>query len=567
MSNVRNLNLGAAMLQRGKSPSLTSETPAAPLPVSEMAMVLTLDQLRPNPDNPRKSRNRHFDEIKASIRACGLVQVPKVTRDPDGEDVYIFSDGGNTRYQILCELWQETGDERFYRVHTIFKPWPGRLKCLVGHLAENEVRGDLSYIDKAFGVHNARTIQEAQIGRSVSLRELSDLLNAEGYPVHASSISRMEDTIKYLHPHMPDLLEKGLSRGQVLPILNLRSLAEKVWSKYDLSDNSSDKFERVFGEACQNFNDPDSFSFDHLRDEFIGHLVKALPHPSLNYDRWLIELDPREQKRREQFGDPPPLPAMTPPPERVTGRESPESKVAVLSPDTASGTPITGLRSGTLTTPGRPEPAPELPAGAELPVSAFVTAGSEPRREVQNDLFGGRPVISGETADSDSISLPDFSPGTLMSAFGEENESPAASVSSVAFAATGLEPVSDIWHIPALQDDIEHLQDMAYRLVFEIAEVMGCADNVREDKHPHSAGFAVSETGSEFVLFLAGLSGSLPNRQFNMFMFCLNFFGSQSPADMAVFDDITVVKTMRLFRVIRRLRELQRLAAKGGENV
>ncbi|STQ14884.1 Uncharacterised protein [Enterobacter cloacae] len=56
-----------------------------------------------------------------------------------------------------------------------------------------------------------------------------------------------------------------------------------------------------------------------------------------------------------------------------------------------------------------------------------------------------------------------------MSAFGEENASPAASVSSVAFAATGLEPVSDIWHIPALQDDIEHLQDMAYRLVFEIA--------------------------------------------------------------------------------------------------
>ncbi|MBY6257854.1 ParB family protein [Phytobacter diazotrophicus] len=568
MSNVRNLNLGAAMLQRGKTPAQGDAVPAAvPLPVSEMAMVLTLDQLRPNPDNPRKSRNPHFDEIKASIRACGLVQVPKVTRDPDGEDVYIFSDGGNTRYQILCELWQETGDERFYRVHTIFKPWPGRLKCLVGHLAENEVRGDLSYIDKAFGIHKARTIQEEQMGRSVSLRELSDLLNAEGYPVHASSISRMEDTLKYLHPYMPDLLENGLSRGQVLPILNLRSLAEKVWSKYDISDNSADEFERVFGEACRNFNDPDGFSFDHLRDELIGHLVKALPHPSLNYDRWLIELDPREQKRREQFGDPPPLPAMTPPQEKAAGREPPEPQVTVLPPDTASETPVTGLRSGTLTTPGRPEPAPELPADAELPVNALMTVGSEPRREVQNDLFGGRPVISGQTADPDSISLPDFSPVTLMSAFGEENASPEASVSSVAFAATGLEPVSDIWHIPALQDDIEHLQDMAYRLVFEIAEVMGCADDVREDKHPQSAGFAVSETDSEFVLFLAGLSGSLPNRQFNMFMFCLNFFGSQSPADMAVFDDITVVKTMRLFRVIRRLRELQRLAAKGGENV
>lgn len=568
MSNVRNLNIGAAMLQRGKSPSqITDPMDAASLPVSEMAMVLTLDQLRPNPDNPRKGRNPRYEEIKASVRARGLDSIPKVTRDPQGEDVYIFSDGGNTRYQILCELWQETGDERFYRIHTIFKPWPGRLKCLVGHLAENDVRGDLSFIDKAFGIHNARIIQEEQLGRPVSLRELSELLNDEGYPVHASSISRMEDTLKYLHPHMPDLLERGLSRGQALPILNLRILAEKVWTKYDVSDDSTDEFERVFGEACKNFNDPDSFSFDHLRDELIGLLVKALPHPSLNYDRWLIELDPREQKRREQFGEPPPLPAMSPPQERATGRESPTSNVTVLPPDTDSETPVTGLRSGTLITRGRPEPAPELHAGAELPVNALVTAGSEPRREVQDDLFGGWPVITGETAGTDSISLTDFSQSTLLSAIGEENDPLPASVSSVSFAATGLEPVSDIWHIPALQDDIEHLQDMAYRLVFEIAEAMGCADNVREDKHPQSSGFAVSETGSEFVLFLAGLSGSLPNKQFNMFMFCLNFFGTQSPADVAVFDDVTVVKTMRLIRIIRRLRELQRLAAKGGENV
>lgn len=161
MSNVRSLNLGDAMLQRGKSPAQAADnnTPTVTQPVNEMAMVLTLDQLRPNPDNPRKGRNPRFEEIKASVRARGLDSIPKVTRDPDGDDVYIFSDGGNTRYQILCDLWQETGDERFYRVHTIFKPWPGRLKCLVGHLAENEVRGDLTYIEKAFGVHKARVTE------------------------------------------------------------------------------------------------------------------------------------------------------------------------------------------------------------------------------------------------------------------------------------------------------------------------------------------------------------------------------------------------------------------------
>ncbi|WP_427167068.1 ParB family protein [Citrobacter koseri] len=565
MSNIHNLNLGAAMLQRGKSPVQTAElSPAAVQPVSEMAMVLTLDQLRPNPDNPRKGRNPRFEEIKASVRARGLDSIPKVTRDPDGDDVYIFSDGGNTRYQILCELWQETGDERFYRVHTIFKPWPGRLKCLVGHLAENEVRGDLTYIDKAFGIHNARVIQEEQLGRAVTLRELSELLNAEGYPIDNSSISRMEDTIKYLWPCFPTLLESGLARLQVLPLLRVRSQAGKVWAQFAHESSPQLSFEQVFEDSCRGFDDPDSYAFETFRDEFIGQLVKALPHPSLNYDRWLIELDPREQKRREQFGDPPPLPALTPAPEQAGERERKTPSVETLPADNSSRTPITGLRSGTLVTTTRPEPAPDQNGNTVLPGSV----GSEPRREVQNDLFGGNPVITGQADNTESGGewLLTDAP-SLVSAIGEQDESSTTSVSSVAFASTGLEPVSDIWHIPALQDDIEHLQDMAYRLTFEIAETMGRADCVREDKDPRSAGFAISETASEFNLFLAGLSGSLPDKQFNMFMFCLNFIGSQEPADTAVFDDVTVVKTMRLIRVIRRLREHQRLAAKGGENV
>ncbi|MGV4276089.1 ParB family protein [Citrobacter farmeri] len=568
MSNIHNLNLGAAMLQRGKSPVQAAElSPAVVQPVSEMAMVLTLDQLRPNPDNPRKGRNPRFEEIKASVRARGLDSIPKVTRDPDGDDVYIFSDGGNTRYQILCELWQETGDERFYRIHTIFKPWPGRLKCLVGHLAENEVRGDLTYIDKAFGIHNARAIQEEQLGRAVTLRELSELLNAEGYPIDNSSISRMEDTIKYLWPCFPTLLESGLARLQVLPLLRVRSQAGKVWAQFAHESSPQLSFEQVFEDSCRGFDDPDSYAFETFRDEFIGQLVKALPHPSLNYDRWLIELDPREQKRREQFGDPPPLPPLTPAPEQTGDRERKTPPVETLPADNSPRTPITGLRSGTLVTTTRPESAPDQDGNTVLPGSV----GSEPRREVQNDLFGGNPVITGQADNTENggewLLKSDANTIPLVSALGEQDESSITSVSSVAFASTGLEPVSDIWHIPALQDDTEHLQDMAYRLTFEIAETMGCADCVREDKDPRSAGFAISETASEFNLFLAGLSGSLPNKQFNMFMFCLNFIGSQEPADTAVFDDVTVVKTMRLIRVIRRLREHQRLAAKGGENV
>ncbi len=258
----------------------------------------------------------------------------------------------------------------------------------------------------------------------------------------------------------------------------------------------------------------------------------------------------------------------------------------------------------------------ELPGqgGNAVSLSSALSSG---RPEIQSDISGGPEVLSGEVMPEDdetddSPFLPsyahgtatgavtagagvtafsqaacsavagaviagdgaDFTPGSNIFPFqGGDRDAGAAPLlsaippSSVAFADTGLEPVSDIWAISALQDDIEHLQDMAYRLVFETAEAMGCEDSIREDNRPGSAGFAVSPHGNEFVLFLAGLSGQLPNQQFNMFMFCLNFFGSQSPGDIPVFDDIHVVKIMRLIRVIRRLRELQRQAATGGEEV
>lgn len=157
MTSKKSSQLGEKLLQRGRTPN--TESSAVVLPVNEMPMVLALEQLRPNPDNPRTSRNPKYEDIKASIRARGLDSVPKVTRDPESpEDVYIFSDGGNTRYSILTELYAETGDERFRRVQCIVKPWPGRLQCVIGHLAENDVRGELSFIEKAFGIEKARAI-------------------------------------------------------------------------------------------------------------------------------------------------------------------------------------------------------------------------------------------------------------------------------------------------------------------------------------------------------------------------------------------------------------------------
>ncbi|AJJ24047.1 ParB family protein [Yersinia enterocolitica] len=517
MNKANKLDLSDAMLQRGKSPVQPySSANLTVLPVSEMAMVLTLDQLRPNPDNPRTTRNRKFEDIKASIRTRGLDSIPKVTRVPDGEDVYIFSDGGNTRYQVLCELWQETGDERFYRIHTIFKPWPGRLQCVIGHLTEDEIRGELTYIEKSFGIHKARTIWEDELGRVVTLRELSQLLNQQGYPIHSSTISRMEDTLKHLYPVLPALLDSGLPRIQVLPLLTLRSTAEKTWKIFSSEVVPKKDFCDVFSDTCCIFNHPDTYSLEMFRDELIGKLLKALPHPSLNYDRWLIELDPKEQQRREIYGNPTAPPPITVPIPESDSTKATEIAVTHIPSQRNEAPPLTGLRSGTLTGP---------------------LSKLEP----------------GSDKDADTPLSPQ------LSAVGELIEDGKATVSSIAFAATGLEPVKDIWYIPALQDDIEHLQDMAYRLAFELSEAMGCADNIVEYKQRDSAGYSTpADNTNRFVTFLLGLTGHSGQEGISMSIFCQTFLGSADQSHSPILDDIHLVKVMRLMRVLHRLRQLQR---------
>ncbi|HGJ5066787.1 TPA: ParB family protein [Salmonella enterica subsp. enterica serovar Muenchen] len=602
MAKTNLLDLGAALLQGAREPQ-SAPSPAI-MPASEMPLVLTLDEVAPNPDNPRTTRNPKYDEIKDSIRTRGLGTVPRVTKNPDiPGSPYIFSDGGNTRYSVLRELYAETGEEHFYRFHVLFKPWPGRLKCLVGHLAENDVRGDLTFIDKALGIRKARAIHEENLGRSVTLRELSELLRLEGYPIDNSTISRMEHTVDYLYPYLPELLDSGLGRPQVITLLNMRSGALDTWQKYSVSTEPLNSFDDVFGQTCEQFDDPELYSIEMFRDELIGNLVKALPHPSLNYDRWLIELDPKAQNQRALFGEPEPVAehliladqnawqasdaqnqTVVQPPEPVAESDT--------SPVSAGSQESTAVVPSPVVSPREVEIQPDILGGLDVLSGEFMPSGVEDddtddaafssvcaRGDTRASVTAGAGVTAfsqaagsavtvatvagtgaGFTADADIFPLREsdgtggISVGPLLSAIPP---------SSVAFADTGLEPVSDIWAIPALQDDTEHLQDMAYRLVFEIAEAMGCKDSVREDNRPDSAGFAVSPHGNEFVLFLAGLSGELPNRQFNMFLFCLNFFGSQSPADTPVFDDIHVVKTMRLIRVIRRLRELQRQSSTG----
>lgn len=529
MTSKKSSQLGEKLLQRGRTPN--TESSAVVLPVNEMPMVLTLEQLRPNPDNPRTSRNPKYDDIKASIRARGLDSVPKVTRDPESpEDVYIFSDGGNTRYSILTELYAETGDERFRRVQCIVKPWPGRLQCVIGHLAENDVRGELSFIEKAFGIEKARAIYEEQLGREVSQRELADLRKEAGYPVHHSNISRMVATIEHLWPCMPNLLNSGMGRPQIAQLIALRTAAEKAWQTFsqNVTLQPEQEFNGVFGGVCRAFDDPEHYSADIFKDELIAALLKAMPDPQLTYDSWLIELDPQEQNRRKLFGAPEPLPQHVLDADKTHDESSPPP--AAEPPPVTTDTGATGKK----------------PVATGGDSSGHI---DQPPDEEPLDLDDGNIPRDSTPELPDVPPDVDQEPGDCTG--GQLQEPP---VNPITFASSGLEPVTDIWHIPALQDDVEHLQDIAFRLAFELAEVLGIEDIIQEDKSLLGAGYSLPPNANgELLAALCGGGSYTPLSTFTGFL-----LGASSPFDEPLLNDVYAVKFLRLIRVVRRLRELQR---------
>ena len=162
MADMTSQDMAGKLLAAGFERSGPAAT-ALSDPIADTPMVVTLDQLRPYDHDPRMKRNPAYEEIKASIRERGLDAAPAITRRP-GEDHYIIRNGGNTRLAILRELWSETKDERFFRISCLFRPWPerGEIVALTGHLAENELRGGLTFIERARRRESTRVLRAGE---------------------------------------------------------------------------------------------------------------------------------------------------------------------------------------------------------------------------------------------------------------------------------------------------------------------------------------------------------------------------------------------------------------------
>lgn len=202
--------------------------------------------------NPRRQENPEFDRIKASIRAEGLDQPLVLTKEPGATD-YVLHTGGNTRLRILKELYEETGEERFYWVDCVIRPWSQESAVLFAHLRENELRGSLPFIDKAHAVFDAKSLLEAELSvDTLSQRQLETLFRERGFSLSHSMISKMGYAVHTLWPVMPKALSAGLGRPQIEKIRSLERAARHIWLHRQLGEESL--FDTVFAELCRRYD-------------------------------------------------------------------------------------------------------------------------------------------------------------------------------------------------------------------------------------------------------------------------------------------------------------------------
>lgn len=522
-------------------------------PIADTPMVVTLDQLRPYDHDPRKKRNPAYEEIKASIRERGLDAAPAITRRP-GEDHYIIRNGGNTRLAILRELWSETKDERFFRISCLFRPWPerGEIVALTGHLAENELRGGLTFIERALGVEKAREFYELESGIPLSQSELARRLAADGYPVQQSHISRMSDAVRYLLPAIPTVLYAGLGRHQVERLSVMRKASERTWEHYAKGCSLTQDFDDFFQEVLSQFDvQADEFSAQRVQDELIGQMAELL---GIDYDVLALDMTESESRQRALVSDPTPpsKPPALPDPGAVArppAETAPPAAMPAPPADPPAASPSMCKSDAEANQAGTASPTAAGDLLAEHIVSPAPT--TERLQSIQRML-----------ADQLGDALPpDFSASVLQ---------------SIPVQAGGLYPISDVWYIDHGLDTPDRLRIHIAQFAREIAneaELDECIDD-----RPDGIGFAChahtqvpAPRGRAVLALLACLAGQLPGdiglddgQVVIDLPGLLHGQGQSGSTGARRLSDTALVKLFRLLRLARRLRDLEADATGSG---
>ncbi|MDP8189098.1 ParB N-terminal domain-containing protein [Pasteurella skyensis] len=524
--------------------------------IQKKLITVTLDKLKPYDGNPRKTKNPAYEEIKASIKSRGLDHAPNITQCP-GDNFYIIADGGNTRLQALKELFQETQDPKFWSIECVFKPWQGeandinsKLNILIGHLAENDIRGDLSFIEKALGIRDVKALYEEKYKEYFSHRKLSEKLGENGYPISYSILSKMEQCLTYLYPHIPNILFKGFGRPQIEKLLSIYRYAQTSWDKYKDEFTITGDFSEIWMHTLSPYDEsPEDFSISDFQDTLIGTLCETLQY-KVPYETLKLEISLEERKLQKILEKQPELT------QRAT-----ESEVRVRE--------LHQLQQEKATQPTKVKTVPDSELQKTATVQDITTTTNDPSFMQNIDKDKDNNNVNNE--------LPTFGSNELSKAINEHfagfgytpginpeiTRAEEAVENGLEFTNCGKHPVTNIWKI---HPNRRHKMD-AFSLALDIAEEVGL-DHLIEHViyEPVDYSYRVlplDRDVNELSLFIYTLLSSLAtddienNHHINTLQLSsLLLVGDDtSPA----ISDLLLVRIFRLIRIVRYIKEQVRL--------
>lgn len=261
-------------------------SPESGEPVTKTMIRLSLDQLTECDRNPRHAENAEHDQIKASLLQTGAEGVLlTVTRRP-GETLYFPSAGGNTRLRALKELHQALQDDKYYFVDCKYVPYRDEISLLVGHLIENDNRGDYIFIDQARTFCELKDEVEMQHGE-LSDRKFIDQLVELGY----SRLSRTQ-LLRYqyaggLYQHIPLALDAGMGAREVDSIKSFGIQLKKFLDTACAGDpDITQRYDNLFHVVLSDLDSPDGINEDAVTGTLLELLAPAvLRHvPDLDID-------------------------------------------------------------------------------------------------------------------------------------------------------------------------------------------------------------------------------------------------------------------------------------------
>ena len=534
-------------------------------PHADTPMVLTLDELRPSDLNPRVTRNPRHDDIKASILARGLDDPPGITRRPN-DSYYVIRNGGNTRLGILRELWAETKQERFFRVLCLFRPWSprGEIVALTGHLVENELRGELTFIERALAVHKARELYEREAGAELTQSELALQLTRDGYPVTQPHISRMQDAVRYLLPAIPSILYAGLGKPQIERLSALRKAAARLWEHHATGKSLTADFPTLFQEVLAGFEvSPSDFSIQRVQDELIGQMATLF---DVDYDGLALEIVDAEPGQRALSREIVLLNTT----DSTSHRASVTPDTRQVAPVTPSATPLPP--SSTVRTTGNSQP---LPQQRHVGTAASTDSERPPeRRSTPNsEKLQGHIVSPAETTERlQSIER------TIAVATGEQPPDFQSNVlRAIPVQAGSLYPISDVWYVEPGLDSPERLRTHIAQFAREIAHEAGAASCIESEDDGlgftcFKAASSKSPTSGSFARAVLSLLGALSSGCLirsrstpdgirlheELAPLLLGTPGARQPVAIPTrLSDAGLVKLFRLIRLARRLIECE----------